>query len=156
MLITDLALAPWRAARLAVRAAEDLNAIAERARRDPDPAELILEQLLGLRRELTRITAVGEGVVATGQTLITGGADLNRTAERLDGQATELIVGGADLTATAKEIDAVMQQFRLVLPQLLSAVSTVEDLEEAAGKVADTVEPLQGVARGVGRLTGRG
>ena len=35
----DIVLAPWRAVRVVVRAADDLNALAERARRDPDPLD---------------------------------------------------------------------------------------------------------------------
>ena len=41
----DVVLAPWRAVRVVARAAEDLNAVAERARRDPDPVEEARERL---------------------------------------------------------------------------------------------------------------
>jgi hypothetical protein len=41
----EMVLGPWRAVRLLARAAEDLNAVAERARRDPDPVEQARERL---------------------------------------------------------------------------------------------------------------
>ena len=45
--------------------------------------------------------------------------------------------------------------FRAALPRLMQALGTVEDLEEAVETVADTVEPLQGITNGVGRVRRR-
>ena len=53
----DVVLAPWRAVRVVARAAEDLNAVAERARRDPDPVEQARERLNALFTELETFIA---------------------------------------------------------------------------------------------------
>ena len=143
-----MVLAPWRATRGLARAADDLHDLAERARRDPDPVEEVrqrLDELLIVARELN----------ATAWTIVTGGRDLRHTAEVLDADTRELIDGGQDLTEVSKELAASMRVFRAALPRLLDGLDTVEELEEAVGTVAETVEPLQGVAEGVGRLSGR-
>ena len=173
---TDVVLAPWRLTRGVVRAAEDLHDLAERARRDPDPVEQArerldlalgeLDTLIGVARSL-EATAValdsgGEDLLrateelhATARTLVTGGDDLRRTGEKLDGHTVELIGGGRELTEVAKEMAESLRVFRSALPRLLGGLDTVEQLEDAVETVADTVEPLQGVARGVGRVSTR-
>ena len=134
----DVVLIPWRAGRTVARAADDLHEIAERARRDPDPVEEV-------RQRLDALLAVTASLNATAETIVTGGDDLRRTGERLNGQTRELIDGGAELTEVAKELARSLEVFRRVLPELEDSVETV----------ADTVEPLQGLARGVGRVSGR-
>jgi hypothetical protein len=131
--ISDVVLAPWRAGRLVVRAAEDLNALAERARRDPDPVEEVHARLDALLVEiatikvqaatlhgdlgalhalaerlmggLTELIATARSVDGTGQEIVVGGQDLTDTAKALDVHALELIRGGSDLHATAKALD---------------------------------------------------
>lgn len=49
----------------------------------------------------------------------------------------------------------VLAQIRAALPPLLRELDSVEELEESVGTVAATVEPLQGVTRGVGRMSER-
>jgi DNA repair ATPase RecN len=120
----DVVLAPVRAAQIAIRAAEDVHDLAERARRDPDPVEEVRERLDALLAVATELTA-------TAETIVTGGHDLRLTGERLDAHTKELIDGGSELTEVANE------------------------LEDSVETVADTVEPLQGLARGVGRLSRR-
>ena len=144
----DLVLAPWRITRAVARAADDLNALAERARRDPDPVEEV-------QRRLDTLLAEIRALDATAGTIITGGRDLRLTGESLDAHTVELISGGRELTETAKVIAAHLAVFRAALPRLLDALGTVEDLEESLETVAETVEPLQGVANGVGRVTRR-
>jgi DNA repair ATPase RecN len=61
------------------------------------------------------------------------------TGESLDGHTEELISGGRELTDAAKEIARSLQG--------------VGGLEDSVERVAETVEPLQGLARGVGRLS---
>lgn len=151
----DFVLAPWTATKLVVRAADDLNAIAARARREPDPVEELHRDLHVLLAELAELIAVGT-------TLATGGDDLRRTAVSLDRHTVELIDGGAELTDTAKvltaiaaELNVALQTFRAALPRLLDGLDTVDQLETAVETVAETVEPLQGVAQKVGRFTDR-
>jgi hypothetical protein len=172
----DVVLGPWRAVRVLARAVEDLNAVAERARRDPDPVEEARERLDSLFAELeTLIVAVraveasalalgsgGEDLLlatrsldSTARAIETGGRDLRRTGEVLDEHTQELIDGGQDLTAVAKDLADSLRVFRVALPRLLEGLDSVEQLEESVETVAETVEPLQGVAKGVGRVSNR-
>ena len=164
--LLGIALAPLRAVQRIGRAAEDLNAVAERARRDPDPLEEARERLDGLLAQLgTLVAAIGRvdasAVVlsaggedllvstrelnATARAIETGGRDLQRTGEKLDGHTQELIAGGKDLTAVAKELSGSLRVVQAALP----------DLEDSVETVAETIEPLQGVAKGVGRVSDR-
>jgi ABC-type transporter Mla subunit MlaD len=172
----DVVLAPWRAVRVLARAAEDLNAVAERARRDPDPVDEAWERLDALFNELeTLIVAIrtvdasavalgagGEDLLqatrslnSTARAIETGGRELRRTGEELDGHTQELIAGGGDLTAVAKDLAGSLRVLRAALPRLLEGLASVEQLEESVDTVAETVEPLQGVAKGVGRVSDR-
>ena len=141
MSVADLVRAPWHAGRAVVRAADDLNALAERARRDPDPVEEIHALLVSLQSELRAIRI--------------GGRDLRVTGESLDAHTQELISGGRELTEVSKAIAAELAAFQAVLPRLLETLDTVDGLESSLETVADTVEPLQGVTNGVGRVTRR-
>ena len=171
-----IVLAPGRAARLLVRAADDLPTVADRARRDPDPVDQARARLDALLSELqTLIDAVrtvdasavalgagGEDLLAatrelssTARAIETGGRDLRHTGEVLDDHTQELIAGGQELTAVAKDLAHSLRIFRAALPRLLEGLDTVEELETSVDAVAETVEPLQGVAKGVGRVTDR-
>ena len=172
----EVVLAPWRAVRVLARAAEDLNAVAERGRRDPDPVEQARERLDALFTELeTLIAAIrtvdanavalgagGEDLLlatrslnSTARSIETGGRELRRTGEVLDEHTQELITGGQDLTAVAKDLADSLRVLRVALPRLLEGLDSVEQLEESVETVAETVEPLQGVAKGVGRVSDR-
>ena len=151
----DVLLAPARITQAIVRAAEDLNALAERARREPDPIDEARALLATVLADIRRLDAHAVDVDRTAQTIVTGGDDLRRTGESLDAHTVELISGGRELTETAKEINAHLAVFRSVLPRLLETASTVDDLEDSLETVAETVEPLQGVANGIGRMTQR-
>jgi prefoldin subunit 5 len=96
--ITDVVLAPVKAGRLALRAADDLNAIAQRARRDPDPVEEVRERLDALLGEIGMLTAQIGPLHAAVTMLIAA-------AERVDGTAGEIVAGGRDLTAVARILD---------------------------------------------------
>lgn len=162
--------------RVVARAADDLNAVAERARRDPDPVEEVqvrldalfteLETLIGAVRTVdasaVALGAGGENLLAatrelnaTARTIESGGRDLRHTGEVLDDHTQELITGGQDLTAVAKDLAGSLRVFRAALPRLLDGLDAVEELEASVDTVAETVEPLQGVAKGVGRVTNR-
>jgi chromosome segregation ATPase len=172
----DVVLAPWRAGRVIARAAQDLNALAERARRDPDPVEEARKRLDSLFAELeTLIVAVraveastlalgsgGEALLlatrsldSTARSIETGGRDLRRTGEVLDERTQELVGGGQDLTAVAKDLADSLRVLRVALPRLLEGLDSVEQLEDSVETVAETVEPLQGVAKRVGRVSNR-
>jgi methyl-accepting chemotaxis protein len=151
----DVLLAPARITQAIVRAAEDLNALAERARREPDPVDQVRELLTTALADIRRLDEHAVDVDRTAQTIVTGGDDLRRTGETLDAHMLELISGGRELTETAREINAQLAVFRAVLPRLLETASTVDDLEDSLETVAETVEPLQGVANGIGRMTRR-
>ena len=92
---------------------------------------------------------------ATGRTIVVGGQDLTAVATQLDGDTRELIDGGRDLTSVSKDLERHARVFRAALPRLLEGLDTVEELETAVETVADTVEPLQGAAERVGRVTER-
>jgi ABC-type transporter Mla subunit MlaD len=172
----EVVLAPWRAVRVLARAAEDLNAVAGRARRDPDPVDEAWERLDALFNELeTLIAAIrtveasavalgagGEDLLqatrslnSTARAIETGGRELRRTGEDLDGHTQELIAGGSDLTAVAKDLAGSLRVLRAAFPRLLEGLDSVEQLEESVDTVAETVEPLQSVAKGVGRVSDR-
>jgi methyl-accepting chemotaxis protein len=172
----DIALAPWRAVRVLARAAEDLNAVAERARRDPHPVDEARQRLDALFTQLETLLAAirtvdasavalgagGEDLLkatrelnSTARTIETGGRDLRRTGELLDDHTQELIAGGQDLTAVAKDLADSLRGLQAALPRLVEGMDSVEQLEESVETVAETVEPLQDVAKGVGRVTDR-
>ena len=172
----EVVLAPWRAVRVLARAAEDLKAVAARARRDPDPVEEARERLDALFTELaTLIVAIrtvdasavalgagGEDLLvatrsldSTARAIETGGRELRRAGEILDEHTQELIAGGQDLTAVAKDLADSLRVLRVAVPRLLEGLDSVEQLGESVETVADTVEPLQGVAKGVGRVSDR-
>jgi hypothetical protein len=162
--------------RVVARAAEDLNALAERARRDPDPIEEARERVDALFAQLETLVVAIRTVDATGvalgaggedlllatrelnstaRTIETGGRDLRRTGELLDDHTQELIAGGRELTAVAKDLSHSMRILRTAFPQLLDGMDSVAQLEESVETVAETIEPLQGVAKGVGRVSER-
>ena len=172
----DIVLAPWRTVRVLARAAEDLNAVAERARRDPDPVDEVRERLDALFTQLERLVAgigkvdasalaLGAGgedlllstreLNSTARTIETGGRELRRTGEVLDEHTQELIAGGKDLTAVAKDLSDSLRVLRVALPHLLEGMDSVEQLEDSVETVAETIEPLQGVAKGVGKVSDR-
>lgn len=87
--------------------------------------------------------------------IVTGGRDLVETGEGIDRRGAEIVDGGQDLTAVAESLDETLAVFRAALPRLLRGLDTAEQLEQAVETVADTVEPLQGAAERVGRVTRR-
>ena len=153
--LIDVALVPWRAGRGLARAAEDLHDLAERARRDPDPVDEARERLDRLSGQIDALLAVAGSLDGTARTIVTGGRDLQLTGEVLDGHTQELIDGGSDLTEVAKELAQSLRALHAALPRVLDGLESVEELEESVGTVAETVEPLKGVAQGVGRVQDR-
>lgn len=160
--LRSVILAPVTIATRTVQALDDLAAIADRARREPDPVEEVRERLDRVLDELTALRATAAEVDATGRQIVTGGRELTDTAKVLTGTAAtlehdtrELIDGGQDLTAVAERISADLRTFRAMLPKVFGAIDTLEKLEDEIETVAETVEPLQGAAERVGRVTRR-
>lgn len=167
--IRDFVLAPWRLAGVAGRALDDLHAIADHARREPDPVEEARERIDVLVEELRRAGARIDDLIATASPLpplvaelegvareiVTGGDELHATTRDVDRRAGEIVTGGQDLVATCERLEAEVRQLTAALPQILAGLGAVEEMEEAVETVAETVEPLQGTAASVGRLTER-
>ena len=174
--LTSVLLAPVRVPVRLAQALDDLATIAERARRDPDPVEEVRERIDTLIVELAAVIAVAREIVdggaeltATARTvnttgialdergreIVSGGRDLTAVALQPEADTRELISGGRDLTEVSKQIEQDLRIFRAALPRLLQGLDTVDELESAVETVADTVEPLQGAAERVGRVTNR-
>ena len=139
--LASVVLAPVRVPLRIAQALDDLADIAERARRDPDPVEEVRERLDALLLEAHALNVVAREIRD-------GGQDLTATAKQLDADTRELIDGGRDLTDTSKRIEQDLRIFRAALPKIL-------ELEDAVETVAETIEPLQGAAERVGRVTNR-
>ena len=190
MELTSLLLAPVRVPVRIVKALDDLTALADRARRDPDPVEQAREKLDLLLVELAAVVHTGREIIdggaeltqvarathattfelleiarallptglaldATGERLILGGQDLEASAAQLHVDTRELIDGGERLTAVSEQLEEDLRVFRAALPRMLEGLDMVEELEGAVETVADTIEPLQGAAERVGRVTQR-
>ena len=174
--LTSVLLAPVRVPVRVAQALDDLATLAERARRDPDPVEEVRDRVDLLIAELHAINIAARDILAFGTELLAEAHSLNRTGQSLDQtgrdlvgggeqlvavtkavdvDTRELIDGGEDLTAVSESLAADLRVFRAALPRLLQGLDTVEDLEEAVETVAETVEPLQGAAERVGRVTRR-
>lgn len=181
--VASLLLAPVRVPLRLGRALDDLATIADRARRDPDPVEQVrtrLDALLGeldtLNAQVRDVLPVAAAITVVGREIVDGGAELTAEARRLNATAREIVLGGEDLTATARilhvdtrelidggarltdvaeDMERHLRTFRAALPRVLEGLDTVEELEQAVETVADTVEPLQGAAERVGRVTQR-
>jgi hypothetical protein len=146
--IGSLAKAPIRIPLRLVQALDDLSALADRARRDPDPFEELRDRLDVLLLELGRL-------IETTQAIVVGGAELTVVARTLEGSTRELIDGGDRLRVATEQIEAHLRAFRAALPRVMDSLDTVEQLEGAMETVAETVEPLQGAAERVGRVSRR-
>lgn len=181
--LASLLLAPIRVPLRVGQALDDLATLAERAQRDADPVEevrkridLLIAEIATLNELAAELLPVATSIVAVGREIVDGGAELTVETRRVNATAREIVLGGEELTATGRVLDrdtrelidggerltevselleAHMRTFRAALPRLLEGLDTVEQLEEAVETVADTVEPLQGAAERVGRVTNR-
>jgi len=122
------------------------------------PVQLPLRALRGIEEltaEITRLRVVAQSLDATGQQIVVGGTDLTDATRTQERRTRELIDGGAELTEVSKRLEDDLEVFIAVLPRILRALDTVDRLEEEVETVADTIEPLQGAAERVGRVTRR-
>jgi hypothetical protein len=101
------------------------------------------------------LVETGRAVDRTGREIVSGGHDLDQTGRAVDRTGREIVAGGQDLIEVAASLDETLRVFRAALPRLLQGIDTAEQLEEAVETVAETVEPLQGAAKRVGRVTRR-
>lgn len=160
---------PVRVVRTLDAALDDLATLAERARREPDPVEEVRVRLDALLMELTALNLVAREIVEggrdltdtakqvdlTGRLIHDGGKDLEAVARGVEARGAEIRDGGEDLTQVATRLEIDMRALLSALPKILSAVDVVEELEGAVETVAETIEPLQGTAERVGRVTQR-
>lgn len=146
---------PVTGPRLVIRVLEDVHSLAENARRQPDVIERIEGLLDALLAQVVALTMVAADVSAQAREIVSGGSELDRTGRGLDGHTVKLIDGGQDLVAVAQSLDETLRVFRGVLPRLMGSLDTVEQLEDAAETMAETMEPLQGAAQRVGKITNR-
>jgi methyl-accepting chemotaxis protein len=134
---------PLTVPRLALRALDDLNSLADVARRDPHPMEELASRADEIGKDLEALVEVARGIQATGQEIIVGGDDLRRTGVSLDGTAAEIRDGGEELRQAVTAMLEVAQRLLGHLPALEDSVDTV----------AETMEPLQKPAEKVGKLS---
>jgi len=189
---------PLALPRLLLRAADDLNTLADIVRREPHPMDALEQAISDIRHDLratraelrraiesverlrdtgTMLDADARDIVDGGENLLEGltvldararalieGTDrLDRVGERLEERTSQVVVGGRDLVETGRDLDGRLHALLPItaalqrhLPEIVQALDAVERLEQSAETVADTVEPLQGAAQRVGRITGRG
>lgn len=111
-----------------------------------------VERLIAVAQPLL---ALVEQLDRTGRDIVLGGDDLHRTTIAVEHRAGEIVTGGQDLTAVAQRLDQAVRQILGAVPEALHGLAAVEEMEGAVETLADTVEPLQDTAAGVGRLTQR-
>ena len=127
--LKTLLLAPILIPVRTVRLLDDVNALAERARRDPDPVEEVRWRLDALLAELAEVIDVARDVTVVGR-------DVHIVAEAI-------VDGGAELTATAKVIDQTMLRM-LHTARVLER--TAEQLDSTGTAIHDGGEDLNGTA----------
>jgi hypothetical protein len=120
-----------------------------------DTAKALHATVLILNDVATRLHRTGWAIEGTGREIVSGGQELNLTGRALDGSTRELIDGGDRLRQVTEQLESDARVFRAALPRLLDGLETVEELESAVETVAETIEPLQGTAERVGRVTKR-
>lgn len=111
---------------LALRALDDLNALAEAARRLPPPEE-VLDRLSEAQHQLEALLAV------------------QASAVEVQGRLAEL----------EARLLARMETLEEKLPSTERVVAAVDELRESLGTLATTAEPIQGAAESIARVAER-
>ena len=150
--LASIVLAPVR---IPLRLAHGIEELAAEIKQIRAVAERIDTALPDALAAITILTRVAEALDVTAQQIVVGGADLTDATRTQERRTRELIEGGEDLTEVSTQIEADLQILRAALPRILDALDTVDRLEEEVETVADTIEPLQGAAERVGRVTRR-
>ena len=115
-------------------------------------ANRLMHELIDGARDLQR---TGLALDGTGRELHDGGQDLLEQTRALDAEGRELIDGGDRLRQVSEQLEQHLRVFRAALPRVLDGLDTVESIEGKIETVAETVEPLQGAAERVGRVSRR-
>ena len=115
-------------------------------------ANRLMHELVEAARELQR---TGVALDGTGRELHDGGQDLLEQTRALDAEGRELIDGGDRLRQVSEQLEQHLRVFRAALPRVMDGLDTVESIEGKIETVAETVEPLQGAAERVGRVSRR-
>ncbi len=150
--VVSLVLTPVR---LPLRLARGLEELAGEISRVRTVVERVAGVLPAALDAITVLTRVAESLDVTGQQIVVGGRDLTeatRTQERL---TREMIDGGEELTEISRQLETDLRVLQTALPRLLEALDAMERLEGDVETVAETIEPLQGAAERVGRVTRR-
>jgi hypothetical protein len=105
MEIASVLLWPVRVPARVVRALDDLATLAERARRDPDPAEQIRDRIDLLIAELAALNRAPPDLLIVGRDAVLAAQALLRTTQALDITGRKIISGGQDLTAVSKALE---------------------------------------------------
>ena len=116
-------------------------------------AQALVPMSAALEVTAEHIVVGGDDLNRTGMTIHEGGRDLLAAVQRLDRHTIDLIDGGKDLVTVSERLDEDLRVFRAALPRLMEGLDVVEQLEDSVETVAETVEPLQGAAERVGRVT---
>ena len=120
-----------------------------------DTAKAATGRMTELLAAANGVLRTGAALDVTGRQLHTGGQDLLATGQQLEEDTRVLIDGGDRLRQVSDELESHLRAFRAAMPKIMHGLDTVEELEEAVETVAETVEPLQGAAERVGRVTKR-
>jgi len=166
----SLLLAPVRVPMRVAQALDDLATLADRARRDPDPAEVALERIDLLLLELAAVVAIIRELIDGGleltdtaklidahlRELLPVAGALVPTARMLDGTGRAIIDGGEELTQTAKILDVDTRELIAGGTRLTDVAERMEaDLRVFRAampqllKGLDTVEELEGAVETV-------
>ena len=115
-------------------------------------ANRLMHELIDGARDLQR---TGLALDGTGRELHDGGQDLLEQTRALDAEGRELIDGGDRLRQVSEQLEQHLRVCRAALPRVMDGLDTVESIEGKIETVAETVEPLQGAAERVGRVSRR-
>lgn len=150
--LKSIVLSPVRLPFRLVRAVEELASEVAQARSLVTGTNVTLQAAL---QAITLLTRTAESLDVTAQQIVVGGKDLTEATRGQERRTEELISGGEDLTAVAEQLALDLAVLRDALPRILEALDTVDRLEGEVETVAETIEPLQGAAERVGRVTRR-
>lgn len=177
MFVTDVALAPYRATKLAVRALGDLHAIAERVRADDDPFTQLSNAIRDGLEDLDTIAKKADSLdghlasldmhvvialrevstlISTARELIRGGADLVAIATVLDGTGRDVITEAKDLEAVAGRLDGTGTELVVGGRDLTGTAKSLDgraaELIDGGQDLTDTAKHLDGNAERLNEL----
>ena len=148
--------------RLALRALDDLHAIAEAARRLPTIEASLVERFARLEERADGIEGQLGEVLGLGRQIERRGGELVALGERIDVRADDVMAmgdrlheSGRRLMAQGEVIAARAAEVALAAADLAAAFPTLERTAQIGETLAQAVEPLQGAAERLGRIVDR-